>query len=172
MSDNRPTTSAMTAKVTVTSDQELKTTAISGNGLVIALARNDRQTAFAGVAENSSIHGIIRTLSGIREKMLVHAVNNRTKERNYYQLYSRLLENEISDEEFDNELETNPDKYVISTDIVPTDDEFQDAILLSGYIMDTDTTGDIESLFSFQGKAFNEKCKNLLNGSLQRERPD
>lgn len=161
-----PTTSAITAPVKVISGSDVRTGSFSGNGVVLHLAQNDRQTVFAGIMENSILHNMVHSLTGSREKLLVQAVNNRTRERNYYHLYSRLLEKEISDEEFDAELETNPDKYVIYTDKIPSDEEFHDAIALSDFIMDTETTGDIESLFSFDGRNFNEKCKKLMNGTL------
>ena len=60
----------------------------------------------------------------------------------------------------------NPDEYVISTDKVPSELEFHEAIALSEHIKGIETTGDIESLFSFSGTAFNEYCKRLLNGTL------
>lgn len=39
------------------------------------------------------------------------AVNNRTRERNYFKLYCQLLQNEISEDDFDRIIEENPDEF-------------------------------------------------------------
>lgn len=159
-----PVTAVSSAPVTVTiesqADPELQA------DLIVRVVPQATHTFFAGAFKNHIAPRVISMLEGTRERMLVDAVNNRTRERNYYQLYSRLLENEISEEEFDNEIDENPDDYVISTDKVPSEIEFHEAIALSDHIKGIETTGDIESLFSLNGEVFNEYCKRLLNGSL------
>lgn len=161
---SRPVTASSTAPVTVTTD--FIGSAGATDSLVVHMIRKDTHTYIAAAVANELMPKVICVLEGTREKMLVDAVNNRTRERNYYQLYSRLLENEISDEEFDREIDENPDDYVISTDKVPTEVQFNEAMVLADYIKGVETTGDIETLFSFRGDKFNEYCKKLLDGSL------
>lgn len=156
----------MPATVTGSTETNTKTFFIEGNDLKALFMQNDSTTVFAGKARNVVISTVARSLDGSREQMLVDAINNRTRERNYYHLYSRLLENEITEDEFDREIDENPDDYLISTDKIPTEQEFHDAIALAEHIKGIETTGDIETLFSFSGKEFNDYCKRLLDGSL------
>ena len=57
-------------------------------------------------------HTIIINLQDHILDIMAVAINNRTRERNYFKLYSSLLENKISDEEFDRLIDENPDMYV------------------------------------------------------------
>lgn len=164
-------TSVATVPVTVTpestySEMNVASSSIVGNGYAIHLAQNANTTAFVGTMNNEVLTKVIRVFDGSREQLLIDAVNNRTRERNYYQLYSRLLENEISEDDFDRMLNENLDDYVITTDKKPTEQEFHDAIALADYIKGIESTGDIETLFSFNGEIFNEYCNKLLNGTL------
>lgn len=166
----QPVTGGSSATVTVTPESSARFDNLGQFGRedwILQVVKDDnRLAAFVGAVKSESLQTFIRTLDGSREKMLVDAVNNRTRERNYYQLYSRLLENEITDDEFDRAIDENPDDYVVSTDKIPTEQEFHDAIVLADYIKGVSTSGDIETLFSFRGKEFNEYCKKLLDGKL------
>ena len=117
-----PVTAVSTAPVTVTHESQ------KGSGLredlVVRFMPTPTHTVFAGAFKNHIAPRVISMLEGTRERMLVDAVNNRTRERNYYQLYSRMLDNEISEEEFDRAIDENPDEYVISNDKVPSELEF------------------------------------------------
>lgn len=171
MNDNtlRPVTGASTVSTIVTPGSNTIAATemrIMGDGYVLNVVQNERITAFAGAVDNAILKKVIRALDGSREQMLVDAVNNRTRERNYYELYSRLLDNELSDDEFDREIDENPDEYVIPTNKIPTEEEFHEAIALADYIKGIETSSDIASLFSFKGKEFNEYCKRLLDGTL------
>ena len=158
--------------VTAVSSAPVKVTVESQNpsdiqdDFIVRFVPQSTHTIFAGAFKNHIAPKVISMLEGTRERMLVDAVNNRTRERNYYQLYTQLLENEISDEEFDRAIDENPDDYMISTEKILSALEFHEAIALSKYIKGIETTGDIESLFSFRGDVFNDFCKRLLNGTL------
>ncbi len=91
------------------------------------------------------------TISGAKPvvRMLVEAVNNRTRERNYFRKYAELLEGMITNEEFDKELENNEDEYVIGSHIIPTSEEINIALQLAERIKDVENTEDLASLFSF-----------------------
>lgn len=168
MNDNKfrpaPVTAVSSSQVTVTAEPNRKQD-LPG-GFFVRFMSNSTHTVFTGVFENPLANRVISMLEGTREKMLVDAVNNRTRERNYYRLYSRLLEKEISDEDFERIIDENPKDYMISTDKIPSETEFHEAIALSDHIMGVETSGDIESLFSFNGEEFNKYCKKLLDGSL------
>lgn len=139
---------------------------VQGDGFKVWVSPNETTTGFIGEFDNRVLPKVIDVLTGTREKLLVDAVNNRTRERNYYQLYSRLLENEISDEVFDREIDEHPDEYVVPIDKYPTESEFCQAIQLAEHIKGTETMGDIESLFSFKESEVLKHCKKLTNGTL------
>ena len=107
-------------------------------------------TSFSGVSRDNSI---IKILTGEQYQdivqLLLRAVNNRTIERNYFKLYSELLEGTITDDEFEKEIEENEDNYVISNDVTPLKQDVAYALKLSKKILDVKTTEDISSLFSF-----------------------
>lgn len=82
-------------------------------------------------------------------ELLFQAVNNRTVERNYFRLYSQLLEGTISEEFFDQEIANNEDDYVIVTDKRPSLDDIRAALLLATRIKDIDSSTDLSTAFSF-----------------------
>lgn len=149
--------------VTVSSDNaDVKT--LRRDGIFVNVATGEETTFFAGVANNNVLSMAVGALTGATEQMLIDAVNNRTRERNYYQLYSRLLENEITDDEFDKEIDEKPDDYVVPISKSPTEQEYLEAVRLSGKIKGVATQGDMESLFSF--KDTTHYCKGLLDGVI------
>ena len=60
-------------------------------------------TAFVGVADNKAVNMV--TSMDRMSQLLIRAVNNRTRERNYFKLCNQLLDKEITDEEFEKEIE-------------------------------------------------------------------
>lgn len=139
---------------------------VKGDGYRMLVSQDDTKTGFIGEIDNRILPKVIDVLTGTREKLLVDAVNNRTRERNYYQLYSKLLENQISDDDFDREIDENPDEYVVPIDKNPSESDFYQAMQLSEHLKGTDTIGDIESLFSFKDTEVLKHCKKLTNGVL------
>lgn len=89
--------------------------------------------------------------------LLVTAVNNRTRERNYFKKYCELLDNEISEEDFDNEISENEDEYVVPAGIDAPTEDVQAALCLSPLLKGIDSTDDFISLFSFTDKSV-ERC--------------
>lgn len=81
------------------------------------------------------------------------AVNNRTRERNYFKLYSRLLENKLSEDDFDRIIDENPDEFV--------QQEYKDydsldlaiARKASDKLMDVDDLSDMATLFSISNNS-------------------
>ena len=108
------------------------------------------QTAFCGVSQNDAIFD--RLMGQKSEKiyrMLIQAVNNRTVERDYFKLYCDLLEGIITDEEYDEKIENNPEKYVLSSDVIPTKEELCLALDLVKEIHGVENSEDLASLFSY-----------------------
>ena len=127
--------------------------------VIIKIASNEYQitksetlTGFAGISSN------IDFLS-MPFELLFTAVNNRTRERNYFQLLTKLLSEEISDDEFDKEIEENEDRYVLQSNQTPSRPQFEMACILAKRLMDINSPDDFLSLFSFS----EEKTYKLLN---------
>lgn len=105
--------------------------------------------------ENTAVMGVIRNdafktpFIDSRVELLIKAVNNRTRERNYYKKYIELLDEEITSEEFDKEIEENEDLYVISQNDDASREEIWQAIELSPRLMDVNDVDDMANLFSF-----------------------
>lgn len=125
-----------------------------GNGIVVSVS-NERVTTFAGVVRNE-----VFFVDGINDnikELLVTAVNNRTRERNYFKKYVELLEGMISDDEFDKAIEDNEDDYVIPEDKEPTLEDVQCVLEMAPELKDVDSVEDLASLFSFKPNSM-QKC--------------
>lgn len=94
-------------------------------------------------------------------KMLLNAVNNRTRERNYFRLYSELLENSITEDFFSSELEKNEKNYVISESETPTKENVRIALKLTENLMDVNDSEDLASLFSFRSSELEKIIKEI-----------
>lgn len=91
--------------------------------------------------------------SGFAEEaieLLLKAVDNRTKERDYFRLYCDLLDDSITEEDFDRNINEHMDEYVVKEDIDPDMDRLQIALELAKRIRNTDSVEDLASLFSFK----------------------
>ena len=104
-------------------------------------------TAFAGVVSNKAI-SFISSLDRASQ-LLVRAVNNRTRERNYFRKYCELLEEEITEEEFDQEIEEHEDEYVISNTEEANMDDIRLALALCPYLKDVNDVDAMADIFSF-----------------------
>ena len=81
--------------------------------------------------------------------LLVRAINNRTVERNYFRLYSQLLEGNLTEEAFDKEIELHEDDYVITTENKPQIEEMRTILRIADRIKDLNNSSDLSLLFSF-----------------------
>lgn len=107
-------------------------------------------TLFEGACVgNYFFRHLIGDYYGVLRNTLIQAINNRTRERNYFRLYSELLEESISEEEFENELKMNPDEYIIKLNHHPSQEEIQIALNASEDIKDLSSFEDLQTLFSF-----------------------
>lgn len=125
-----------------------------GNGVVISVS-NEQVTTFAGVVRNEVffVDGLINNM----KELLITAVNNRTRERNYFKKYVEMLEGTISEEDFDKTIEDHEEDYVISEDREPSFEDIQCAIEVAPSLKDVDSVEDLASLFSFKPYSM-QKC--------------
>lgn len=117
---------------------------------------------FAGDADAESF---FRTCDYFTKSLdlLAEAVNNRTRERNYFRKYAELLMGELSDEDFNREIEENEAMYVIQPHIDASLEDLNLAVYLAkkGGLMDIDSIDDIIDLFSFKYPSLREKLRAL-----------
>lgn len=129
----------------------------------MAISYNDK-VFFAGVADSESFNN---TYDYIRKSLefMFEAVNNRTRERNYFKKYAELLMGEISDEEFSKEIEKHESLYVVQPYIEATKNDIKLALSLveNGGLMDVESLDDIADLFSFKYLSV-KKMVNALQG--------
>lgn len=118
----------------------------NGNVKMLSVS-NGVQTAFVGVAENKALNMV--TSIDRMSQLLIRAVNNRTRERNYFRLYNQLLEKEITEEEFDKEIDEKEDEYVVSNNEEADKNDIEMAVALSSYLKDVKDVDDMADLFSF-----------------------
>lgn len=99
--------------------------------------------------------------------LLVRAINNRTRERNYANLCLRLAEGEISDREFEEEITRNEHNYVISFDNNASREEIIIAAGLTTDIIDVKTEDDFKELFSLSTESMFHLPKPIeYNGQI------
>ncbi len=83
-----------------------------------------------------------------KEKLYVLAIQNLRKQIAFHNLYGCNVN--PNDEEIDYELEKNPDKYIISLNMIPTEEDIEmikDIMLKVGYDDDT-SISDVGEMFS------------------------
>lgn len=129
---------------------------IDNNNVKVVAVSNGTYTAFAGLADNKVI-SLFTSINRMSE-LLIRAVNNRTRERNYFRLYNQLLENEITDDEFDKEIDSNEDDYVVLNNEDADINDIKTALLLCHHLKDVKDVDDMADLFSFSNDSIR---KNL-----------
>ena len=115
---------------------------------IVAIQDRDKDTlAFAGLMEKTKFFNI-DSAERLR-KLFTRAVNNRTRERNYFKLYCEMLDGNITEEEFDKEIDDNEDKYIINQNENASIEDIELALDVSPQLMDVKDTNDMAELFSF-----------------------
>lgn len=120
---------------------------VENDKVSMAIYENGVKSVFMGVAEKGVVSELI-SVDHTRD-LLIRAVNNRTRERNYFRKYCELLQGSITDEDFDNEIESNEDEYVVSENETADLNDINTAIELSPKIKDVKDVDDMATLFSF-----------------------
>lgn len=128
-----------------------------GNDMHMVMVSDGNMTAFSGVARNDFLTVPVSLINDRVKNLLIRAVNNRTRERNYFKLYSQLLDNSISDEEFEKAIEKNEDDFVVSQDCEADLNDMKLALSLASEIKDVTDVDDIAALFSFSYSSITKK---------------
>lgn len=154
--------SQCSVKISVTGTTTTVIKAEMQDGNFVAVSQNDSNNiVFAGVGEETVINRMMGFgIENLRE-LLVRAVNNRTRQRNYFRLYGQMLENEISEEEFYQKIEENEDDYVIEEIEKPTKERLLQALELSKNIKDVNSSEDLSDLFSFDSFETDKQLTNI-----------
>ena len=127
-------------------------------GLRMMMASDGEVTAFSGVATNSFLTFQESHIDKVKD-FLVRAVNNRTRERNFFKLYNELLERRITDDEVDKTIEDHEDDFVVSQDQNADLNDLRLALFLAADIKDVEDADDVAALFSFSHESL-RKCLN------------
>lgn len=136
------------------------------DGTFVALQQPDGSgnVVFSGVSEGMSvINRMIGTDYSVMLDLMTRAVNNRTRQRNYFQLQSSMLEGLISEDEFYKRIEENEDDYVVEEMEQPSLERVYDALLLSQNIKDVNNSEDFATLFSFDSISTDKELEKLEN---------
>ena len=140
---------------------------IDTNSVKMVAVSNDKHMKFAGVAENGTM-SIVSTENDRMSELLVRAVNNRTRERNYFKKYCELLDGEISEEDFDREIDSNKDDYVVPAGADADIRDIELALQVVPRLKGVESTDDFAALFSFSDASI-QKCVEVLqavNGNM------
>lgn len=126
----------------------------------VAVQSKDK-TTFAGVATNNFFRS--QMVPSCYMELLHRAYTNRTRERNYFRLYCQLLDNEISDDDFDAEIDSNPDKYVVKSPKQTSLNDICCAVQLCENMIGIETTDDFSSTFSIDDDSIGQYLKAISN---------
>ncbi len=137
-------------------------TIIDAENVKVAAISDGVRTAFVGVADNKSIN--IVTSVNRMSQLLIRAVNNRTRERNYFRLYSQLLEGEITEEDFDKEIDDNENEYVVANNETADKTDIEIALSVSPQLMDVKDVDDMTDIFSFDSRSIRKSISSESHG--------
>ena len=128
---------------------------ISGSNVEMIAICNSGDMCLAVSATEGTI--TLESSANPLKELLIRAVNNRTRERNYFKKYCELLEGDLTDEQFDNEIDTHPDEYVVSTEASTNLNELELAVNLAKHLKGIESIDDFTALFSFSDDSV-RKC--------------
>lgn len=129
---------------------------VNGN-IQMAIYHGNDVTRFAGIAKTKYF---FRPMVPAEEvDLLVRGFNNRTRERNYFKLYCQLLSREITEEDFDREIEEHENLYVVEAPENAEPEEVCSAICLTERLIGIETTDDFTSVFGIDDKSIENYVK-------------
>lgn len=132
------------------------------DGEFVAVSQEDSNNIiFAGVGKETVINRMMGLDIDNLMELLVRAVNNRTRQRNYFRLYGQMLENEISEDDFYQEISEHDDDYVIEEVEKPSKERLLQALNLSIKIKDVKSSEDLSDLFSFDSFETDKQLANI-----------
>lgn len=128
-----------------------------GSSVVAVQEDNRDRIAIAGTV-NKAMFFNISTADRLKE-LMTRAINNRTRERNYFKLYCDMLDGSITEEEFDKEIEVNEDRYVIKQNQDASVEDMEVALEVSPLLMDVKSPDDMAEVFSFSEKSMQKSIQ-------------
>ena len=162
--ENKDLVIKVTSSNTVESSEESMTVIswVDGNnGTTFEVLTNTKNgTMFTGITSNESFKEVLHgNLPKEIMDMFINAINNRTRERNFIRLNAQLEAGNITEEEFDNELDEHEDRYLITKKIHPTLEQLYLSVKASENILDINDMEDFSELFSFEEKSIQKYLK-------------
>lgn len=132
-------------------------TAYKNDGSSVIAIQDKGRVTFASVANKARFFSI-STADRLKE-LMTRAINNRTRERNYFKLYCDMLDGNITEDEFGREIEQNEDKYIIKQDCDASVEDIEVALEVSPSIMDVKSPDDMAEIFSFSEKSMQKSIQ-------------
>lgn len=132
-------------------------TAYKNDGSSVIAIQDKGRVTFASVANKARFFSI-STADRLKE-LMTRAINNRTRERNYFKLYCDMLDGNITEDEFGREIEQNEDKYIIKQDCDASVEDIEVALEVSPSIMDVKSPDDMTEIFSFSEKSMQKSIQ-------------
>lgn len=132
-------------------------TAYKNDGSSVIAIQDKGRVTFASVANKARFFSI-STADRLKE-LMPRAINNRTRERNYFKLYCDMLDGNITEDEFGREIEQNEDKYIIKQDCDASVEDIEVALEVSPSIMDVKSPDDMAEIFSFSEKSMQKSIQ-------------
>lgn len=132
-------------------------TAYKNDGSSVIAIQDKGRVTFASVANKARFFNI-STADRLKE-LMTRAINNRTRERNYFKLYCDMLDGNITEDEFGREIEQNEDKYIIKQDCDASVEDIEVALEVSPSIMDVKSPDDMAEIFSFSEKSMQKSIQ-------------
>jgi hypothetical protein len=139
------------------------------DGAFVAVKQADQEkVVYAGISKGAAV---INRMIGVdyseMQELLTRAVNNRTRQRNFFRLQNSMLEGLITEEEFYKTLEENEDDYVVEELESPSHDRIEHALNLTQGIKDVNNSEDFANLFSFSTAVADQELQKIEeNGGL------
>lgn len=132
-------------------------TAYKNDGSSVIAIQDKGRVTFASVANKARFFSI-STADRLKE-LMTRAINNRTRERNYFKLYCDMLDGNITEDEFGREIEQNEDKYIIKQDCDASVEDIEVALEVSPSVMDVKSPDDMAEIFSFSEKSMQKSIQ-------------
>jgi hypothetical protein len=132
-------------------------TAYKNDGSSVIAIQDKGRVTFASVANKARFFSI-STADRLKE-LMTRAINNRTRERNYFKLYCDMLDGNITEDEFGREIEQNEDKYIIKQDCDASVEDIEVTLEVSPSIMDVKSPDDMAEIFSFSEKSMQKSIQ-------------
>lgn len=148
-------------RICVNSESGKASAVVVNENLQMAYVKSNDVTWFAGTAKTEYFFRPMVSAKVL--DLLIKGFNNRTRERNYFKLYCQLLSNEITDDEFDKEIEEKEDKYVVDVPGTVSPEDVCTAVCLSDRLMDIKTTEDFTSVFGIDDNSIEKYIKLIEN---------